>query len=83
MRTVPNRAGENDREGLMRTNVYDAIAVRLSDGEWHPTDELWHVTSEPAEWVKILSREPNFEFDAEHGRIRMISPPRVPAKPPK
>ena len=58
----------------MRTKVYDAIVTRLSDGEWHPTDELWNVTSEPAEWVRILSREPNFEYDAERARIRLITP---------
>ena len=64
----------------MRTKVYDAIVARLADGEWHSTDELWHVTSEPAEWVKILSRESNFEYDAEQARIRLLSPPRIPTE---
>jgi hypothetical protein len=71
-----------NRKEAMRTKTYDAIVVRLSDGKWHPIDELWDVTSDPAAWLKILSREPDFEFDPDNGRMRMLSSPRVGAKPP-
>jgi len=64
----------------MRTKVYDSIVELLSDGEWHPTDELWNVTKEPADWLKILAQDEHFEFDSSEGRIRLLSKPPTPAK---
>ena len=31
----------------MRTKIYDSIVELLSEGEWHFTDELWKVSTEP------------------------------------
>jgi len=62
----------------MRTKVYDSIVELLSDGEWHPTDELWKVTKEPADWLKILARDGHFEYDDFEGKIRLLSRPPTP-----
>ena len=59
----------------MRTKVYDSIVELLSDGEWHPTDDIWNVTTEPTDWVKILARDERFEYDASEAKIRLRSGP--------
>jgi hypothetical protein len=61
----------------MRTKVYAAIVELLSDGEWHPTEELRNVTTEPAAWVKVLSHDRHFEYDAQDARIRLLAAPSL------
>ena len=64
----------------MRTKVYDSIVELLSDGKWHPTDDLWRVTTEPADWLKLLAHDHHFEVDASEAKIRLLSKPPTPAK---
>jgi len=64
----------------MRTKVYDSIVELLSDGEWHPTDDLWRVTTEPADWLKILAGDSHFEYDDAEAKIRLLSTPARPSE---
>jgi hypothetical protein len=64
----------------MRTKIYNAIIELLSDGAWHPTDHLWRVTTEPVSWLKLLSRDPHFEYDASEAKIRLLSVPVAAAQ---
>src|SRR5262249_10451206 len=39
------------------------------------TEELWAVTTRPAEWLTELSRDSHFEYDPSEAQIRLLSPP--------
>jgi hypothetical protein len=55
----------------MRTRVYTSILRWLSDRRWHKTSELALLTRYQEEWLRELSGDPQFEVDAEAGRIRL------------
>jgi hypothetical protein len=55
----------------MRTRVYSSILRWLSDRRWHKTSELAGLTRYQEEWLRELGRDPQFEVDAEGGRIRL------------
>jgi hypothetical protein len=54
----------------MRTRVYGSILRWLSDRRWHNTSELAKLTRYH-EGLRELGRDPQFEVDAEGGRIRL------------
>ena len=76
----PAQAGLETKERSMRTKVYNSIVELLADGEWHPIDDLWKVTTEPADWLKILARDAHFEYEVSQAKIRLVSTPPTSSK---
>jgi len=61
------------RTAFVRTRVYNSIVDLLSDGKWHGIAEIGQVTTYVDDWVRVLEREPRFEFDAYRAMFRLRS----------
>ena len=54
-----------------RTRVYDSIVAWLGDGRWHEIRDLERITRVPEQWLGELKRDPDFDVDADRGKIRL------------